>query len=96
MQMHFYVMPSSDMKEIKKDAFRDMGEKLQLWRHKLKRKLHIQMGDTPDIMKARARMILQQYNPEDMRKLLDYLCDVHTQVCQNFNCNNVLLVIVII
>jgi hypothetical protein len=36
MQMHFYVMPSSDMKEIKKDAFRDMGEKLQLWRHKLK------------------------------------------------------------
>jgi hypothetical protein len=78
MQIHFYVMLCSDMKEIKKDAFRDMGEKLRLWRHKLKWKLHIQRGDTPDTMRARARLILQQYDPKDVSKLLDYWCNVGT------------------
>jgi hypothetical protein len=51
-------MPGSDMKEIKKDAFRDMGEKLKLWKHKFKKKLNIQTGDTPDIVRARAKMII--------------------------------------
>jgi hypothetical protein len=96
MQIHFYVMPGSDMKEIKMDVFRDMAEKLQLWRHKLKMKLHIQRGDTPDIVRARARMMLQQYDPEDVQKLLDLWCDIGNQVRQNFNCNHVLLVIVIV
>jgi hypothetical protein len=44
MHRHFYVMPCSKIKEIKKDTFRDMGEKLKLWKHKLKRKLQIQRG----------------------------------------------------
>jgi hypothetical protein len=76
--MHFYIMPGLDIKEIKNDVFKDMGEKLQLWRHKLKVKLHIQWGNTPDTVRAKAGMILQQYDPEDMHKLLDYWCDVHT------------------
>jgi hypothetical protein len=78
--MHFYVMLGSDMKEIKKDAFKDMGEKLKLWRHKLKKKLHIQKGDTPDTMRARAGMILQGYDPEDVSKLLDLWCDEGNQI----------------
>jgi hypothetical protein len=96
MHRHFYVMPCSEIKEIKKDTFRDMGEKLKLWKHKLKRKLHIQRGNTPATMRARARIILQQYDPEDVCKLLDLWCDVGNQVHQNFNCNHVLLVIVIV
>jgi hypothetical protein len=96
MQMHFYVIPGSDMKEIKKDTFRDMGKKLKLRKHKLKRKLHIQRGDTPDIVRVKPRMILQQYDSKDVCKLLDFWCDEHNQVHQNFNCNNVLLVILII
>jgi hypothetical protein len=79
MQMHFYVMPGSDMNAIKKDAFRDMGEKLKLWRHKLKRKLHIQRGNTPDTVRARVGTILQQYDPEDVSKLLDLWFDVSNQ-----------------
>ena len=47
-------------------------------------------------MRARAGLILQNYDPEDVRKLLDYWCDVYTQVRQNFNCNTVLLVIVVV
>jgi hypothetical protein len=76
MQMQFYIMPSLNMNAIKKDAFKDMGKKLKLWRLKLKRKLHIQRGDTPDTVRARARMTLQQYDPEDVSKLLDLWCDV--------------------
>jgi hypothetical protein len=74
--MHFYVLLGLDMKEIKKDAFRDMGEKLKLWKHKLKRSLNIQHGDTLATMRARARYILQKYDPEDVDKLLDLWCDV--------------------
>ena len=80
MQMHFYIMPGLNMKEIKKDTFRDMGEKLKLWKHKLKKKLHIQRGDTLDIVRAREGMILQRYDPEDVSKLLDLWCDVGNQV----------------
>jgi UV DNA damage repair endonuclease len=58
MQMHFYVMLSSDMKEIKKDALRDMSEKLKLWKHKLKHSLNIQCGDTPVTVRAKAGYIL--------------------------------------
>jgi hypothetical protein len=96
MQIHFYVLPGLDIKEIKNDAFRDMGEKLNLWKHKLKMKLKIQSSDTPATMRARARYILQKYDPEDVDKLLDIWCDVSNQVRQYFNCNNVLLVIIII
>jgi hypothetical protein len=76
MQMHFYVMPGSNINAIKKDVFKDMGEKLKLWRHKLKRKLHIQRGNTPNIVRARAGMILQQYDPEDVSKFFDLCCNV--------------------
>ena len=61
--MHFYITLGSNMKEIKKDVFRDMSEKLKLWKHKLKKKLQIQRGDTPDTVRARAGMILQGYDP---------------------------------
>jgi hypothetical protein len=59
-------------------------------------KLKIQSGDTPATVRARVRYILQKYEPEDVDKLLDIWCDVGNQVGQYFNCNNVLLVIVIV
>ena len=78
--MYFYIMPGSDMKEIKKDAFRDMGENLKLWKHKLKKKLNIQRGDTPDTVRARAGGVIQGYHPEHVRKLLNLWCDEGNQV----------------
>jgi hypothetical protein len=74
--MHVYILLSSDIAAIKKDAFRDMGEKLKLWKHKLKYKLKIQSCDTPTTVRARAGYILQKYDPEDMDKLLNIWCDV--------------------
>ena len=96
MQKHFYILPGSDIAEIKKNLKRDMGEKLKLWKHKLKHKLHIQAGDTPATVRARAGQILEKYNPEDVEKLLAKWCDKKQQVSQYFNCNCVVLLIVIV
>jgi hypothetical protein len=90
--MQFDILLGSNIAAIKKDAFRDMGEKLKLWKYKLK----IQSGNSPAIVRARARHIIQKYNPEDVDKLLDIWCDVDNQIGQYFNCNNILLVIVIV
>ena len=84
MQKHFYILPSSDIVAIKKDLERDMGKKLKLWRYKLKRKLHIQAGDTPTTVRARAGQILAICDPEDLEKLLVKWCDEKEQVSQFF------------
>ena len=78
--MYFYIMPGLDMKEIKKDAFRDVDEKLKLQKHKLKKKLNIQRDDTPDIVRAKAGGVIQGYDPEDVAKLLDLWCGEGNQV----------------
>jgi hypothetical protein len=61
--MYFYIMPRSNMKEIKKDAYRDMGEKLKLWKHKLKKKLNIQKGDTPDTVRPERERLFKGMTP---------------------------------
>ena len=96
MQKHFHILPGLDIVASKKDGFRDMGEKLKLWKHKLKHELIIQSGDTPVTVMARARNIFQKYDPNDVDKLLEIWCDVDNQVGQYFNCNHVLLLIVIV
>jgi hypothetical protein len=80
LQLYFYIKLDSDMKKIKKDDFRDMWEKLKLWKHMLKKKLNIRTSDTPDTVRARARMIIQGYDSDDMSKLLGIWCDEGNQV----------------
>ena len=58
MQKQFYILPSSNIAEIKKDLWRDICEKLKYWRSELKHPLKIGANDTPDTVKARARGIL--------------------------------------
>ena len=41
MQKKFYILPGSDIAGIKKDLWRDMGEKLKYWRAELKHPLKI-------------------------------------------------------
>jgi hypothetical protein len=74
--MHFCILLSSNIVAIKKDTFRHMGEKLKLWKHKLKYKLKIQSCDTLATVRARVGYILQKYDPEDMDKLLNIWCNV--------------------
>jgi hypothetical protein len=58
MQMHFYVPPEYDIMSIKWDGFKDMGNKLNSWRHGLKTFLKIQPGDTPTIVRARVEELM--------------------------------------
>jgi hypothetical protein len=48
MQKQFYIVPGSDIAKIKKDLWRDMGEKLKYWRAELKKPLAIRADDTPE------------------------------------------------
>jgi hypothetical protein len=100
-----YILPGSDIESIKNDLKSDMGKKLKLWRHTLKKKkfkkilkkkLQIQAGDTPATVRVRAGQILQKYDLKDVEKLLAKWCDKAKQVCQYFNCNCIVLLIVIV
>ena len=71
MQKKFYILPDSDIVGIKKDLWRDMGEKLKYWRAELKHPLKIGANDTPDTVKARAGEILKKYDQADVDILLD-------------------------
>jgi hypothetical protein len=75
MQKHFHILPGSNIAKIKKDLWRDMGEKLKLWRHELKKPLAIQADDTPDSVKARAGVTIQKYDPVDVDILLAKWCE---------------------
>jgi hypothetical protein len=76
MQKQFHILPGSNIAEIKKDLWQDMGEKLKYWRHKLKKPLAIQADDTPDSVKARAATIIQKYEQVDVDILLGKWCVV--------------------
>ena len=82
MQKQFYILPSSNIAEIKKDLWRDMGEKLKYLRFELKHPLNIGADDTPDTVKARAGGILQKYKEDDVDILLEKWCDKKNKVGQ--------------
>jgi hypothetical protein len=80
-QVDFYILPTYDLASVKRDAFRDMGEKLKSWRHKLKKQLNIQSDDTPETIRARVgEANLSKYDPQDLEALLDKWCDRANQV----------------
>jgi hypothetical protein len=62
MQKKFYILPGSNIAKIKKDLWRDMGEKLKYWIAELKHPLKIGADDTLDTVKARAEEILKKYD----------------------------------
>jgi hypothetical protein len=79
------------MAKIKKDLWRDMGEKLKYWRTELKKPLAIRADDTPDLVKARASTIIEGYEQVDVDILLQKWCEKKNQVGQLFDCSCVAL-----
>jgi hypothetical protein len=91
MQMNFYILPSSNIAKIK-DLWRDMGEKLKFWKHKLKHPLKIGADDTHDTLKARVGAILQKYDQADVDILLEKWCDKKNQVSNySYLCFHILI-----
>jgi hypothetical protein len=74
MQKHFHILLGSNIVKIKKDLWRDMGKKLKLWRHKLKKPLTIRADDTPNSVKVRAGVTILKYDPVDVDILLAKWC----------------------
>jgi hypothetical protein len=91
MQKHFYIVPSSDIAKIKKDLWKDMGEKLKYWRAEFKKPLVIRANDTPDSVKARVPTIIKGYEQVDVDILLQKWCEKKNQVGQLFACSCVAL-----
>ena len=75
MQKNFHILPGSNIAEIKKDLWRDMGEKLKYWRHEMKKPLAIRANDTLDAIKARASTIIEKYKQVDVDILLQKWLD---------------------
>ena len=95
MQKNFHILPDSNIAEIKKDLWQDMGEKLKYWWHELKKPLTIRADDTPDSVKARAGGTIQKYDPVDVEILLEKWFEKKNQVSQSFSCRCVVLLILI-
>ena len=87
MQKNFHILPGSNIAEVKKDLWRDMGEKLKYWRYELKHPLAIQANDTVDSVKVRAGAILQKYDLADVDVLLKKWCDKKNQVHHKNTCS---------
>jgi hypothetical protein len=49
-QEEFYLPVSVDKRKAQHKVWADIGRKHRLWKSKFKTKLHIQDGDTPEIM----------------------------------------------
>ena len=96
MQKNFHILPGSNIAEIKKDMWRDMGEKLKYWRHEMKKPLAIRADDTPNAVKARAPTIIEKYDQVDVDILLQKWCEKKNQVGESFACSCVVFLILII
>jgi len=73
--------PRFNTEEIKKEDFKDLSQKLRSWRAKLKKKLNVQPGETPEEVQASVGdQAFMEYDPKDMRVLLDRWCDERFQV----------------
>ena len=96
MQKNFHILLGSNIAEIKKDLWWDMGEKLKYWRHEMNKPLSIRADDTPDTVKARAPSIIEQYDQVDVDILLQKWCEKKNQVGEYFACSCVVLLILII
>jgi hypothetical protein len=96
MQKEFYILPGASIAEIKKDLWRDMGEKLKYWRHELKKPLVIRADDTPASVKARGASVIKKFDQVDVDILLEKWCEKKNQVRQYITCGCVVLIIIII
>jgi hypothetical protein len=96
MQKEFYILPGASIAEIKKDLWRDMGEKLKYWRHELKKPLAIRADDTPASVKVRGASVIKKFDQVDVDILLEKWCEKKNQVRQYITCGCVVLIIIII
>jgi hypothetical protein len=70
-----YLPVSIDKRKAQQEAWNDIGRKHRSWKSRFKTKLHIQDGDTPEIIRAK-------YDVADVEFLLSDWCTEHKRVCR--------------
>jgi hypothetical protein len=80
-QTEYYIPPRFDANEVKKEVFKDISQKMRTWRYQQKKKLEIQLGETPEMVRTRVGdTTFTGWDPEDMAELLAKWCDEAWQV----------------
>jgi len=75
-QTEYYIPPRFDANKVKKEVFKDISQKIRTWRCQQKKKLEIQPGKTPEMVRTRVGdMTFMGWDPEDMAELLARWCD---------------------
>jgi hypothetical protein len=83
-QEEFYVPVFVDESKAKLEAWADIGRKHRSWKSKFKTKLHVQDGDTPEIIRARIpEIFFEKYDTEDVEFLLSDWCTEQKMVCRS-------------
>jgi hypothetical protein len=83
-QEEFYLPVSVDERKPHHEAWADIGLKRRSWMSKFRTKLHIQDGDTPEIIHARVpEKVFEKYDTADVEYLLSDWCTKHKRVCRS-------------
>jgi hypothetical protein len=83
-QEEFYLLALVDERKAQQEAWNDIGRKHRSWKSKFKIKLHIQDGDTPEIIRARVPdKVFEKYDAEDVEFLLTDWCSEQKKVCRS-------------
>jgi hypothetical protein len=80
-QVEYFIPPTVNQAEVKKEVLKNVSQKVQTWRCKLKKLLKIRHGNTPDIVRERiGEHALEDYDAEDVRVLIVRWCDEQDHV----------------
>jgi hypothetical protein len=80
-QTEYYIPPRFDPNEVKREVFKDISQKMGTWRCQQNKKLEIQPGETPEMVRTKVGdMTFTGWDPEDMAVLLARWCDEVWQV----------------
>jgi hypothetical protein len=83
-QQEFYLPVSVDERLAQHEFWSDIGRKHRSWKSKLRTRLAIQDGDTPETIRARMPdRVFEKYDPTDVEHLLHNWCTEQKRVCRS-------------
>jgi hypothetical protein len=80
-QTEYFIPPTINQVEVKREVLKDVSQKVRTWRCKFKKLLNIQQGDRPEVVRERVgEKALEGYDAEDVRVLIARWCEEQDQV----------------
>lgn len=83
MQTEYFIPPTVNQAEVKREVFKDVSQKVRTWRCDFKSLLKIQRGDRPEVVRERVgEKALEGYDAEDVTELIARWCEEADQVVE--------------